>query len=420
MKLVADLHIHSKYSRATSREMNLEALFLWSRFKGINLLGTGDFTHPIWFGEIEQKLELVEEGLYKLKDKEDSPYFILSSEISCIYSKNNRVRKIHLVILAPSLNAVRKINTTLTGRGNLFSDGRPILGMDAKELAKIILDIAPDAIIIPAHIWTPWFSLFGANSGFDSVQECFDEISKEIFAVETGLSSDPQMNWRLSQLDRMSIISCSDAHSPSKLGREATVFDIDPNFISLRNAMKNPKKGEEILYTIEFYPEEGKYHYTGHRNCNIVQSPEETKKKGAICPVCGRKLTVGVMHRVEEIADKPLDFKDEKRPFFKSLVPLIEIIAESQNLGAESKKVRGDYLKIISRFKNEFNVLLDEPLENIKREDEKLAEGIKKIREGQISIAPGYDGVFGKVKIWSEADKLPKQKQDTLFSDYKD
>lgn len=414
MKLVADLHLHSKYSRATSKEMNLETLALWSRFKGIDVLGTGDFTHPLWFGELEQKLEEKERGFFKLKNKKDSPYFVLSTEISCIYSKNGRLRKIHIVLLAPSFETARKINNILTGRGNLFSDGRPILGMDAKELAKIVLDISPEIVIIPAHIWTPWFSLFGSNSGFDSLEECFEEFSDNIFAVETGLSSDPQMNWRLKQLDQRSIISCSDAHSPAKIGREATVFDVEPNFSSIRGALKNPKDGEKILYTIEFYPEEGKYHYTGHRNCGVVQSPEETKQKGATCPQCGRKLTVGVMHRVEQIADREASFEDAKRPPFKSLVPLLEIIAESQDLQPNSKKVQSDYLKLISRFKNEFNILLDEPIENIRRENEKIAEGIKRVREGKLSISPGFDGVFGKVKIWKNIEEI-KQKQSSLF-----
>lgn len=414
MKLVCDLHMHSKYSRATSKDMNLESLSLWSHLKGIDVLGTSDFTHPLWFGELEQKLEETEKGFYKVKGKSNSPFFVLSSEISCIYSKNGKLRKTHIVVLAPSLEDAKKINNVLTGKGNLFADGRPILGLDAKELAKIVLDNSPEAIIMPAHIWTPWFSLFGANSGFDTIKECFEELTENIFAVETGLSSDPQMNWRLSQLDKCSIVSNSDAHSPAKIGREATVFDCKPNFNSLRNALKNPTEKEKTLYTIEFYPEEGKYHYTGHRNCGVVQAPEETKEKGATCPKCGKKLTVGVMHRVEELADRPADYKAKNRPPFKSLVPLLEIIAEIQGVGVASKKVQADYLKLVSLFKSEFNLLLEEPIENIKKENEKLAQGIQKMREGNINIAPGYDGVFGVVKIWQEAD-LPKQKQSSLF-----
>jgi len=414
MKLIADLHLHSKYSRATSKEMNLEVMSLWSKFKGIDILGTGDFTHPLWFGELEQKLEEQEKGFFKLKSGKENVYFLLTSEISCIYSKGGRLRKIHLVLIAPSLEVVRKINNTLAGRGNLFSDGRPILGMDAKELCKIVLDISSEVIIVPAHVWTPWFSLFGANSGFDSVEECFEEITPNIFAIETGLSSDPQMNWRLFELDKMAIISNSDAHSPSKLGREATVFDIEPNFDSLRAALKNPKEGNEILYTIEFYPEEGKYHYTGHRNCNVIQSPEETIKNGATCPNCGKKLTVGVMHRVQELANRPEDYKDTKRPPFKSLVPFLEIIAESQGVLVGSKKVQSEYLNLVGRFKGEFNILLDEPIENIAKENEKVAEGIKRMREGNINISPGFDGVFGTVKIWQETEQL-KRKQSSLF-----
>lgn len=416
MKLVADLHIHSKYSRATSKEMNLEVLNSWTSLKGIDILGTGDFTHPVWFKELEQKLEETSEGFYKLKGgKNKNIHYVLTSEISCIYSKNNRVRKIHLVVMVPKLDEVKKINIKLSSIGNIHSDGRPILGLDAKELAKIILDISPQAIIMPAHIWTPWFSLFGAKSGFDTVEECFDELSKNIFAIETGLSSDPQMNWRLSQLDKMAIISCSDTHSPLKLGREATVFDIKPNFSSLRNAMKNPKKHEEILYTIEFYPEEGKYHYTGHRNCNVVLSPEEVKKRGATCSVCGKLLTVGVMDRVEKLADRPFGFEDKKRPPFKSLVPLIEIVAESFGVLSQSKKVKEEHLRLIKIFNGEFNILLDEPIKNIQKENEKVADGILRMREGRIAIAPGYDGVFGKVKIWGKEEGHPKQKQNLLF-----
>lgn len=417
MKIVADLHIHSKYSRATSPNMNLEVLTAWSRLKGIDLMGTGDFTQPDWYQELTCKLKETEKGsgFYTIDKKKPLIYFVPTAEISCIYSKGGKVRKIHIVLIAPSLEAAGKINEELNKIGNLKSDGRPILGLDAKKLVEIVLKVAPKTIIMPAHIWTPWFSLFGSKSGFDTLEDCFEEYTSEIFAIETGLSSDPQMNWRLSQLDKISIVSCSDCHSPSKTGREATVFDISHNFESLRNALKNPKEGEKILYTIEFYPEEGKYHYTGHRDCQIVQSPEETQKSGTTCPVCRKTLTVGVMHRVDELADRTLDYQDKSRPPYKSLVPLLEIIAEAQGIGStQSKKVQEEFLKVIKEFKSEFNVLLDEPIKNIDKYDKKLAEGIDKMRNGKINIAPGYDGVFGKVKIW-QGMELPKKSQESLF-----
>lgn len=415
MKIVADLHIHSKYSRATSPKMNLEALAVFSRLKGIDLMGTGDFTHPIWFSELENKLKEKSKGLYIIDDKKPTVYFVPTAEISCIYSKNGSVRKIHIVVIAPSLEDAKKINEKLAKRGNLLADGRPILGIDAKDLTQLILDVSPESIVIPAHIWTPWFSLFGSKSGFDTLKECFEELTPEIFAIETGLSSDPQMNWRLSQLDNISIISNSDCHSPSKTGREATVFEMEPNFQSLRNALKSPKDGEKILYTIEFYPEEGKYHYTGHRNCNIIQSPEDTEKGGTTCPVCKKPLTVGVMHRVDELADRPRDYVAKDRPPFKSLVPLLEIIAEQMGIvTVSSKRVQAEYAKLIKQFESEFNLLLEEPIGNINKYDEKLADGIKRMREGNINLAPGYDGVFGKVKIWG-GTKTPKKSQDSLF-----
>lgn len=405
MKIVADLHIHSKFSRATSPNMNLEVLTAWSRIKGISLMGTGDFTQPTWFSELEKKMKETKNGsgFYTIDNKEPQIYFVPTAEISCIYSKGGKVRRNHIVLIAPSLRDAKKINDVLGKKGNLVSDGRPILGMDSEVLVETILSVAPDTIIMPAHIWTPWFSMFGSNSGFDSVEECFGKQAKNIFAIETGLSSDPEMNWRLSQLDGISIVSNSDCHSPSKIGREATVFDIEPNFKSLRNALKNPKKGEEILYTIEFYPEEGKYHFTGHRNCNYVQSPEVAAKEGTICPICKKQLTVGVMHRVEELADRPFGFKDKKRPPYKSLVPLLEIVAESMDIkSTSSKKVHDRFLEVIKEFGTEFGVLLDEPLEKIKNFDEKLADGIRRMREGKINIKPGYDGVFGVVKIWED------------------
>jgi len=277
MKFVADFHIHSKYSRATSRDMDLESLDRWARIKGIKVLGTGDFSHPEWLKSLKEKLEPAEPGLFKLKKQDNGTRFILTNEISCIYSKSNRVRKIHVLIFAPSFEAVEKINTQLSWVGNLRSDGRPILGLDAKELAKIVLDSSQDCLVIPAHAWTPWFSIFGSKSGFDSIKECFEEYSKYIYAIETGLSSDPSMNWRLSALDKITLISNSDSHSPRKIGREANVFDTDLSYGSIAEAIKT-KNPQKFLYTVEFFPEEGKYHYDGHRLCNICLSPRNQKK----------------------------------------------------------------------------------------------------------------------------------------------
>jgi uncharacterized protein (TIGR00375 family) len=416
MKIVADFHIHSKYSRATSPQMDLESLSKWSKIKGIDVLGTGDFTHPQWFKNLKEKLEMAEPGLFKLKKSDSKIRFILTVEISSIYSKNNKVRKIHNLIFSPSFEIAEKINSQLGLIGNLKSDGRPILGLDSKELAKIIFNISKDCFLVPCHIWTPWFSLFGSKSGFDSIEECFEEYSEYIFAGETGLSSDPAMNWRLSALDKITLISNSDAHSPSKIGRETNIFDLDslsyPNIIEAIKS-KNPKK---FLYTIEFYPEEGKYHYDGHRNCGIVLSPKESKKYGNICPVCGKGLTIGVLNRVEKLSDRPEGFKPPNVVPFKSLIPLQEIIAESLGMGIGTQKVIKEYNNLIKNFGNELNVLLEisqKDLENISRPE--IAEGILRSREGKIYIEPGYDGVYGKIKIFSKEEQKKLSRQKNLF-----
>ncbi len=430
MRIIADFHIHSKYSRATSPQMNIDNLIRWAKIKGINLLGTGDFTHPAWFSELKEKLEPMGNGLLKSKSKSNKElgistdsqfpisnadtYFILTSEISCIYSKNNRVYKIHLLVFSPSFEVTSEINKKLGDIGNLYADGRPILGLDAKELTKIVLDISKDCLIIPAHIWTPWFSLFGSNSGFNSFQECFEELSPYIYAIETGLSSDPAMNWRISQLDKKGIISGSDSHSSSKIGREACVFKTNLDYKSICDAICG-RKPDKLLYTVEFFPEEGKYHFTGHRSCQVVRSPQDTKKRGTICSECGKKLTVGVMHRVEELADRPEGYIPDNSPSFKNLIPLEEIIAEAEEKQTGTKTVLDEYLKFINLFKNEFNILLEEPIENLEQVNSKVAEGIKKTREGKVNISPGYDGVYGKVSIWKEGEKQEKEKQISLF-----
>jgi len=408
MKFITDFHIHSKYSRATSKDMDLENLAHWAKIKGIKVLGTGDFTHPEWFKNLKEKLEPAEPGLYKLKSE---IRFVLTSEISCIFSKAGRVRKIHIIIFAPSFDVCEKINIHLSWLGNLKADGRPILGLDAKELAKIVLNISGDCLIVPGHIWTPWFSLFGSRSGFDSIEECFEEYSKYIFAGETGLSSNPAMNWRLSSLDKITLISNSDAHSPAKLGREANVFDTELSYPAIKEAIKskNPKK---FLYTIEFFPEEGKYHYDGHRLCQISLSPQESKKYNNLCPGCGKPLTIGVLNRVEQLADRPEGFQPENAIPFKSLIPLAEIIADALGLLVGAKEVEREYKNLIEKFGSEFNVLLETPISDLKNETlPEIVEGIERVREGKVFIEPGYDGVFGKIGIFSK--KVFSQK--TLF-----
>lgn len=415
MKFVADLHLHSKYSRATSPNMDLENLTKWAKIKGIKVLGTGDFTHPLWFENIKEKLESAESGLFKLKKGDRETRFLLSAEVSCIYSKGGRVRKIHIVIFAPSLDAVEKINVQLSWIGNLKSDGRPILGLDAKELAKIVLNASPDCLLVPAHIWTPWFSIFGSKSGFDSIEECFEDYSRYIYAVETGLSSDPLMNWRLSALDKIALISNSDAHSPQKIGREANVFDTEISYKAIIEAIKlrDPKR---FLYTIEFFPEEGKYHFDGHRNCSVKLKPEETKKYNGICPVCGRPLTIGVLNRVEALSDRKEGFKLEGAVPFKSLVPLGEIIADVLGQNTGTKEVEKEYNNLIEKFDSEFNILLEVSPKNLEGATlPGIAEGIIRVREGKVFKEPGYDGVYGKIRLFSQEEQKKLSHQKTLF-----
>lgn len=405
---IADFHIHSKYSRATSKDMDLESLDKWAKIKGIKVLGTGDFTHPLWFKNIKDKLEPAESGLYKLKgeDSDKATRFILTSEISCIYTKDpplgkigNRVRKIHILIFSPSFEVCEKINKKLGSIGNIKSDGRPILGLDAKELLKIALDASSDCFVVPAHAWTPWFSIFGSKSGFDSIEECFEDYSKYIYAIETGLSSDSKMNWRISMLDKISLISNSDAHSPSKIGREANVFETELNYKAIIEAIKN-KNPKEFLYTIEFFPEEGKYHFDGHRLCGVKTSPAESKRYNNICPVCDKPLTIGVLNRVEELADRPEYFTPPSRVPFKNLIPLSEIIISALRCGPANKKVSEQYSNLIKKFGNEFFVLLSASFSELKSITlPEVAEGIIKAREGKVSLDPGYDGVYGKIKI---------------------
>ena len=416
MKFVADFHIHSKYSRATSPLMDLENLDRWAKIKGIKVLGTGDFTHPKWFEEIKQKLEPAEPGLFKLHGEDSGTRFILTAEISCIYSKGGKVRKIHIIVLAPSVNAVEKINEKLNKIGNLKADGRPILGLDAKELAKIVFEVDENCMVIPAHAWTPWFAVFGSKSGFDSLEECFEEYTKYIYAIETGLSSDPKMNWRLSQLDKITLISNSDAHSLPKIGREVNVFDTELSYAGITNAIKTKDKSK-FLYTIEFFPEEGKYHYDGHRLCNISLSPAQSKKYNNTCPKCGKPLVIGVLNRVEELADRPEGFQPKNAIPFKSLIPLNEVIAEAIGVTVLSKEVLKHYNNLIKNLGSEFKILLESSKEEIEKESlPEIAEGVIKMREGEVFIEPGYDGVYGRIKIFSdENSQKNKINQKTLF-----
>jgi len=412
---VADFHIHSKYSRATSKDMDLEALNKWAKIKGIKVLGTGDFTHPEWLKNLKEKLEPAEPGLFKLRKLESEVRFILTAEISCIYSKNNKVRKVHIIVFSPSFEICEKINTQLGWIGNLKSDGRPILGLDVKELAKIVLNSSQDCFIVPAHIWTPWFSIFGSKSGFDSLEECFEDYTKYIYAGETGLSSNPAMNWRVSNLDKIALISNSDAHSPAKIGREANVFDAEINYFKIIEAIK-AKDPNKFLYTIEFFPEEGKYHYDGHRVCDVSLSPQESRKYNGLCPVCGKPLTLGVLNRVEELADRPIGTKPEKAIPFKSLIPLGEIIADVLGLGTGTKAVAREYNNLIENFKSEFEILLNASYQDLKSATStEISQGIIRVREGKVDLIPGYDGVYGKIKIFSNGEQKDKPNQKTLF-----
>jgi uncharacterized protein (TIGR00375 family) len=429
MEFIVDFHIHSKFSRATSKDMNFDHLARWAKIKGIKVLGTGDFTHPEWFFLIKERLISAGNGLYQLKEAReinneyfsnipftrDEVFFILSSEISFIYSKKDRVRKIHLIILAPDIESVSRLNKRLSGIGNLSADGRPIIGMDAKDFLKMVLGECPECMVIPAHVWTPWFSLFGANSGFDSVEECFEELSSHIHALETGLSSDPAMNWRLSSLDKYTLVSNSDAHSPSKIGRESNVFNTDLSYDAIIRAIKegNPDK---FLYTIEFFPEEGKYHFDGHRNCGVIFSPRETIENNYLCPKCGQRLTVGVMHRVELLSDREEGEKPSGKTPFKNLIPLNEIIGEALGKNSESKIVWDNYFKLINVFGNEHYILTEASLEEIERvSGPRISLGIRKMREGEVSIIPGYDGVYGKISIFKKDIDKEEEKQLKLF-----
>jgi len=411
MEFVADFHIHSKYSRATSRDMDIPHLAKWARLKGINLLGTGDFTHYLWLQELKRYLGTEDQkGLFSY----EGIHFILTAEISSIYSQNGKVYRVHNVIMAPSFGIVEEINKALSALGNLASDGRPILGISCIKLGEILSKISKDIMLVPAHIWTPWFSAFGSNSGFNSLEEAFGKYVGNITALETGLSSDPAMNWRLSALDKFSLISNSDSHSPSRIGREANVFNCELSYFEIKKVLEKKDKNK-FLYTIEFFPEEGKYHFDGHRNCNLRLSPQETKKYKGICPRCSKPVTRGVLNRVDELADRAEGFKPENAIGYKSMVSLDGIIADIKGVDKKSKSVEKEYLEVLSHFPSEFDILIKvTEKELFSKLPEKIAEGIKRVREGRLKIEPGYDGEYGKIKIFG-GEEEKKNEQLTLF-----
>lgn len=428
MEVIADLHLHSRFSIATGKEADLEHLDLWGRYKGVQVVGTGDCTHPEWLKELADRLEPVAPGTYELKpdlrlplklqsplwDRVPGVRFVITGEVSCIYKKGGQVRKVHLLLLLPSLDAAQKFSARLGRLGNVTADGRPILGLDAKHILELALEIDPDSLVIPAHIWTPWFSVLGAKSGFDSLEECFEEHISQIYALETGLSSDPAMNWRVSGLDRFLLVSNSDAHSPQKLAREANIFLVPPTFPDLAQALRT-KAG--FGGTIEFFPQEGKYHTDGHRACDLRATPEETAAWGGICPQCHKPLTYGVMHRVLDLADRqPGVAAPEARPY-ESLIPLPEVLAQVLEVGPGSKKVNLLYFRVLEKLGPELEILRHAPLADLAREGGSLlAYGIDKMRQGRVHIAPGYDGVYGEIRLFTPEERREVLGQGALWS----
>ena len=429
MHFIADLHIHSHYSIATSKEGNPENFHRWACLKGSTVIGTGDFTHPGWFEELKEKLEPAEEGLYQLKPAYRTSVeaeipgacrgevrFVLSVEISSIYKKNGRTRKIHHLVLMPDFEAAGRFRTKLDEIGNIRSDGRPILGLDSRDLLDMALTACPDVLFIPAHIWTPHFALFGANSGFDTIEECYEDLTPHIYAVETGLSSDPPMNWRLSALDEYALVSHSDAHSPRNLAREADLFNTDLSYSAICSALKD-RGPARFLGTLEFYPEEGKYHYDGHRACGVRWKPSETRAAGGRCPVCGKKVTVGVLHRVEVLADRPEGVHPDTARSYGSLIPLPELIADIMGVGSSSsKKVQAAYSHLLQRLGPELFILRNVPIEDIAHVGGAvLAEGIRRLRAGEVEILPGYDGEYGHIRVFRPDERAHVIGQTSLF-----
>ncbi len=428
VKYVSDLHLHSKYSRAVSKDMELPTMALWGRKKGIDILATGDWTHPLWVRELKSQLEEVHDGLYRLKGAPKSskkePLFLLSVEIASIFSHKGKLRRIHNLLFAPNFSVVDKISNELRRRGcNLSSDGRPIIGLSSKELLEVAFSVDRRVILIPCHVWTPHFGMYGSASGYDSILESFDKMGKYVYGIETGISSDPLMNWQIPDLDEKSILSFSDAHSPAKMGREVTVFELSTlSYNEIGRAIASPDDKNNIAYTVEFYPEEGKYHYTGHRNCKVILSPKESKEKGNICPVCKKRLTEGVLYRVEQLAGSSFDLSEQSdqdlqsvrwirdpkrlRPPYVKLVPLLEVIAESLSATVSSGKVKELYHTLVDSLGSELAVLLEVDLQIIENHaGYKVADGVRRVRMGTIAVDPGYDGEYGKVNIWNHQEK---------------
>ncbi|MEE8359681.1 MAG: endonuclease Q family protein [Candidatus Omnitrophota bacterium] len=407
---ICDFHIHSKYSRATSKDMDIPNLAKWAKIKGISLMGSGDFTHPQWLSELKRVLEPKGDGIFRYAGID----FMLTAEVSNIYFKAGRTRKVHNIIFSPDLKTAEEINSFLKRHGNLEADGRPIVSTPCDKMVKELLKINPDCMIAPAHIWTPHFSVFGSNSGFDRIEECFEDQTEHIYSLETGLSSDPAMNWRWSELDRFTLISNSDAHSLAKIGREANIFDRPFTYKELKEILKS-KDRSRFLYTVEFFPQEGKYHWDGHRPCEQRIHPRESKGLNNRCPACGKKLTIGVMNRVESLSDRDEGYKLESSPYYKNLIPLAEIIASALDMGVASLTVQREYNKLIAVFGDELKLLLNVPKDDILNQaPPKIGNGIIKVREGKVEVLPGYDGVYGEIKIYSGEDEEAK-KQMTFF-----
>ena len=415
MAFIADLHVHSKHSRATSRDCDLEHLSLWAQKKGLTVVGTGDFTHPGWRSELRDKLTPAEPGLYRLRPDLErevalrvpaacglSTRFVLQVEISTIYKQTGATRKIHHLIYVPSLDAAEALSERLGKIGNLNADGRPILRLCSRDLLEIVLEVGGGSFLVPAHIWTPWFAVLGSKSGFDSIDECYADLSAHIFAVETGLSSDPPMNWRLSTLDRFRLVSSSDAHSPAKLGREACRFHTPLDFFAMRQSLET---GDAYGGTIEFFPEEGKYHLDGHRKCNTRLTPKETREANGRCSGCGKPVTVGVMHRVESLADRAEPQRPSNAGDFRSLVPLVEILSEIRQVGASSRTVASAYEALVQSVGPELVLLTETPLDELRRlGGDILAEAISRLRRGEVVLDAGYDGEYGVVRLFKDAE----------------
>ena len=429
MKFIADLHVHSKYSRATAKNLDLENLYIAAQLKGVSVVGTGDFTHPEWFAEIKEKLEQDGSGLFRLKKSlehscdekvpkecRSTVRFMLQAEISNIYKKNGLTRKNHNLVYLPDLKTADRFNEKLDKIGNITSDGRPILGLDARNLLELVLEVTDEGFFIPAHIWTPWFSLLGSKSGFDSVEECFEDLTPHIFAVETGLSSDPAMNWRVSHLDGLTLVSNSDAHSPMKLGREANIFQTELSFPHIRSALDSGDPGQ-FLGTVEFFPQEGKYHLDGHRKCGVRLEPEKTRRHGDLCPVCEKALTLGVLYRVEALADRAVGESPERTHPFHSLISLVDILSEIHGVGPASKKINQLYLKLLDTLGPELKILKDLPLETIETASMPLlTEAVRRMRAGSVDISAGFDGQYGRISLFRSGEKETLMGQAALFN----